>query len=148
MDTFTKLSLSEYWALRQKDAPKTIPTMCILTTKKDKHLLLLCAKSCIVLLGDHKDHTWSKLQCCAPILQSDSTHYLVSLSVEQHHTYKQVTSRMLPIMATSIQRRWLLSSHPFKIIVQQRTKFGHQIKMVYGLQYSSRHWYEGGCAWS
>ncbi len=45
LDTYRKITLGEYRTLREKGAPKAIPTMCILTIKKDEHLLPLRAKS-------------------------------------------------------------------------------------------------------
>jgi hypothetical protein len=37
--TFKKITLGEYWTLCEKGVPKAIPTMCILTIKKDENLL-------------------------------------------------------------------------------------------------------------
>jgi hypothetical protein len=41
LGTFQKISLGEYHALREKGAPRAIPTMCVLTIKKDENLLPL-----------------------------------------------------------------------------------------------------------
>ncbi len=41
LDTYRKITLGEYRALREKGAPKAIPTMCVLTIKKDEQLLPL-----------------------------------------------------------------------------------------------------------
>jgi hypothetical protein len=57
--------------------------MCILTIKKDKNLLLLQAKSCIVVLGNDEDRIWSKSDWFAPVLHGDSLRFLVSLAVEK-----------------------------------------------------------------
>ena len=43
LGTFKRLTLGEYRALRKKGAPKAIPTMCVLTIKKDENLMPLCA---------------------------------------------------------------------------------------------------------
>ena len=51
MGTFRKITLGEYRALREKGVPCAIPTMCVLTIKKDENLLPLCVKSRIVVLG-------------------------------------------------------------------------------------------------
>jgi hypothetical protein len=59
-NTYHKLTLGEYRALRKKGAPHAIPTMCVLTIKQDEYLLPHCAKSRIVVLGNHKDRVWSK----------------------------------------------------------------------------------------
>jgi hypothetical protein len=55
LGTFRKIMLGEYHALCKKGAPKAILTMCVLSVKCDENLLPLCAKSCIVVLGNHKD---------------------------------------------------------------------------------------------
>jgi hypothetical protein len=41
MGTFWKITLGEYRALCEKGATKAIPTMCVLTIKKDKQLMPL-----------------------------------------------------------------------------------------------------------
>jgi hypothetical protein len=41
LGTFRKITLSEYCTLHEKGAPKAIPTMCVLTIKKDENLLPL-----------------------------------------------------------------------------------------------------------
>jgi hypothetical protein len=51
LDTFCRISLGEYGALHEKGAPKAIPTMCVLTIKKDKTLMPLWGKLRIVVLG-------------------------------------------------------------------------------------------------
>jgi hypothetical protein len=54
-DTYVKIGLPEYRALWAKGVPKAIPTMCVLTIKKDEMLNPLRAKSHIVVLGNHED---------------------------------------------------------------------------------------------
>jgi hypothetical protein len=49
-----KINLGKYWALCEIGAPKAIPTMCILTIKKDENLLPLRTKSRIIVLGNHE----------------------------------------------------------------------------------------------
>jgi hypothetical protein len=68
MGTFRKITLGEYRALREKGAPKAIPTMCVLTIKKDEHLMPLRAKSCVVVLGNRDGRDWSKSERFAPVL--------------------------------------------------------------------------------
>jgi hypothetical protein len=53
LNTFHEITLGEFTALREKGAPRAIPTMCVLTIKTDKNLLPLQAKSRIVALGNH-----------------------------------------------------------------------------------------------
>ncbi len=55
LNTYQKITLGEYHALWEKGAPCTILMMCVLTIKQDENLLPLCAKSCIVVLGNHEN---------------------------------------------------------------------------------------------
>jgi hypothetical protein len=54
LDTYVKITVAEYCALRKKGAPCAIPTMCVLTILKDEMMNPLREKSCIVVLGNHK----------------------------------------------------------------------------------------------
>jgi hypothetical protein len=81
LGTFRKIMLGEYWALRKKGAPKAISTMCILTIKKYENLLPLCAKSYMVVLGNHEDPVWFTSERFALVLCQDSLCFLVSLTV-------------------------------------------------------------------
>jgi hypothetical protein len=83
LGTFKKITLGEYWALHEKSAPKAIPTMCVLTIKKDENLLPLRAKSRIAVLGNHEDRIWSKSNRFAPVLCQDTLRFLASLAVKK-----------------------------------------------------------------
>jgi hypothetical protein len=91
LGTFECLTLGEYVALWEIGAPKAIPTMCVLTIKTDEQeqLMLLRAKSRIVVLGHRETHDWSKSDRFAPVLRFDSLHFLVSLAVQHRHGLKQ-----------------------------------------------------------
>ncbi len=89
MGTFRKITSGEYRALCEKGAPKAIPTMCVLTIKKDKLLMPLRAKSRIVVLGNRESCDWSKSDRFAPVLWFDSVRFLVSLSTQHHQGFKQ-----------------------------------------------------------
>jgi hypothetical protein len=87
--TYCKITLGEFCALWEKGAPKAIPTMCVLTIKKDKNRLPLCAKSLIIMLGNHEDQVWSNLDRFAPVLCGNSLRFLVSLAVKKRHPLHQ-----------------------------------------------------------
>ena len=89
MGTFWKITLGEYRALREKGAPKAIPTMCVLTIKKDEQLMPLRAKSCIVVLGNRETRNWSKSDRFAPVLRFDSLRFLVSMLTQHRQPLKQ-----------------------------------------------------------
>ena len=82
MNTYRKISLGECRALREKGSPSAIPTMCVLTSKRDENLLPIRAKSRIVILDNHEDRVWTKSEKYAPVLRADSLRYLVSIAVE------------------------------------------------------------------
>jgi hypothetical protein len=69
--------------------PQAIPTMCILTIKRDKNLLPQCAKSWIVVLGNHEDRLWSKLEKLAPVLCGNLLCFLVSMAVKKCRSFCQ-----------------------------------------------------------
>jgi hypothetical protein len=83
LTTYHKITLGEYRALHEKGAPKAIPTMCVLTIKKDENLLPLRAKSRVVVLGNHEDRIWSKSDRLAPVLRGSSLRFLVSLAIKK-----------------------------------------------------------------
>jgi hypothetical protein len=68
LNTYKKITLGKYWAMHEKGAPRAIPTMCILTIKRDENLLPHRAKSCILILGNHEDRVWLKSDKFAPVL--------------------------------------------------------------------------------
>ena len=89
LDTYTKLTLGEYRALHEKGAPRAIPTMCVLTIKKDENLRPLRAKSRIVVLGNHEDRIWKKSDKFAPVLRQDSLRFLTSMAVASRRPLRQ-----------------------------------------------------------
>jgi hypothetical protein len=78
--TLCWISLGENRALQEKGAPKTIPTMCVLTIKKDENCMPLRAKSWIVVLGNQEECNCSKSNRFAPILCFDSLRFFASLA--------------------------------------------------------------------
>jgi hypothetical protein len=89
LDTYDKITLARYRTLRTKGTPCAIPTMCVLSIKKDKMLNPPCAKSRIVLLGNHEDCVWMKSKKYAPVLCPDTLCLMVSMTVKRHCTLKQ-----------------------------------------------------------
>jgi hypothetical protein len=142
LGTFKRLTLGGYRALWEKGAPKAIPTMCVLTIKRDELLLPPRAKSRIVVLGNRETRDWSRSDRFAPVLHFDSLRFLVSLAVQHRCGLKQGDCKnafcqgILPPEEVTIVRPpsgdpdaakdyyWLLQ------------------KTLYGLRRSPRHWYE------
>jgi hypothetical protein len=139
LNTYIKIGLAKYRALLAKGAPHAIPTMCVLSIKKDKMLDPLQAKSCIVVLGNHEDRVWTKPEKYAPILWPGTMRLFVGMAVRRilkqgdcKNTFCQgilrdedITIVKLPIGNPDIKKDkyWLLK------------------QMLYGLRQSPRHWY-------
>jgi hypothetical protein len=72
MDTYDIITLAQYCALCEKGALRAIPTMYVLTIKPDKVMNPNCAKSCIIVLGNHEERIWLKSDKYAPVLRPDT----------------------------------------------------------------------------
>jgi hypothetical protein len=142
LGTVRKISLGKYHALREKGVPKAIPTMCVLTIKKDENLLPFRAKSRIVVLGNHKNRVKSKSNQYAPVLCGNSLWFLVSLAVEKRHPLRQgdcknaFCQEILPPDETTIVRP------PSGDPKADPNKYWLLLWTLYGLQRSPCHWYD------
>jgi hypothetical protein len=58
METMDVLSSSQHKNL--KNAPKAVPTMCVLMVKTNENNRPVCAKSRIVVLGNLEDREWTR----------------------------------------------------------------------------------------
>ena len=89
----------------------------------------LHAKSCIVVLDNHKDCTSSKSQQYAPILCPDSLRFLVSMAAKQCHTLKQDYVNSLTWLG--IWRHWWRQfSTSFVLNLVAMSVFGLKLHMV------------------
>lgn len=142
LGTFKRITLGEYRALREKGAPRAIPTMCVLTIKKDENLMPLRAKSRIVVLGNRESREWSKSDRFAPVLRFDSLRFLVSLAVQHKRGLKQGDCKnafchgILPPEEITIVRP------PSGDPDAPKDEYWLLQKTLYGLRRSPRHWYE------
>ena len=69
-DVFQRINKKTYLQLRRSGKiGKALPSMCVLVIKPDKDGNPLCAKSRIVVLGNHEDTYYSKSQKYAPVLK-------------------------------------------------------------------------------
>jgi hypothetical protein len=62
LDTFRELTFAEYRKLAETRGP-SIPSMCVLVTKKEEHGNPVRAKSRILVLGNKDPHQWTKEDC-------------------------------------------------------------------------------------
>jgi hypothetical protein len=142
LDMYKKITLGEYQALREKGAPCAIPTMCVLTIKKDERLRPLRAKSRIVVLGNHEDHVWSKSDKYAPVLRQDSLRFLTSMAVNARQPLCQGNCKnafcqgILPPDEITIVRP------PSGDPEAEPGKYWHLKRTLYGLRRSLHHWYD------
>ncbi len=121
LGTFKRLTLGEYQALCKKGSPKAIPTMCILTIKKDDHLMPLREKSWIVVLGNREYCECSKSNLFAPVLRFDSLRYLVSWVIQHCRGLKQSNYKMPSARAFFPRRKSRLSGPLWVTQMLQRT---------------------------
>ena len=141
MGTFRKITLGEYRALREKGTPKAIPTMCVLTIKKDEQLMPLRAKSCIVVLGNHESRDWSKSNRFAPVLWFDSLRFLVSLSTQHCRALKQGDCKNAFCQGTLPAEETTIVRPPSGDPDSSKDKYWLLLKTHYGLRRSPHHWY-------
>eukprot|EP00957_Ditylum_brightwellii_P084673 6438569-Ditylum_brightwellii.AAC.1 len=62
LGTFYEISLAEYRQLRDRGAPKALPSMCVLNIKHGEHGNSVQAKSRIVVLGNMEARLWEKVE--------------------------------------------------------------------------------------
>ena len=142
LDTYTKISLADYRNLRENGAPRAIPTMCVLTIKKDENLRPLRAKSRIVVLGNHEERVWKKSEKFAPVLRQDSLRFLTSMAVASRRPLRQGDCKnafcqgILPPDEVTIVRppSGDPDAAPDEYWLLKRT--------LYGLRRSPRHWFD------
>jgi hypothetical protein len=105
LDTYCKITLGKYCAHWEKGSPKAIPTMCVLTIKKNKNLLPLQAKSCIIVLENHEDRIWSKLDRFALVLRGDLSITLSVLWWKNGTRFVRAIARMPFVRASCLQTK-------------------------------------------
>ena len=142
MGTYQRLSLGEYRALREKGAPRAIPSMCVLTIKRDASLLPVHAKSRIVVLGNHEDRSWSKSERYAPVLKSESLRYFVSLAMEHRKTLQQDDYKNAFCNGDLPPDEVTIIRPPNGDPDTRKDEFWLLCKTLYGLRRSPRHWYD------
>ncbi len=140
LDTYHKITLGKYCALREKGTPCAIPTMCILTIERDKNILPLHTKSRVVALGKHKDRVWSKSDKFLPVLHGDSLCFLVSMAIQIHHPFCQGN-------CTNTFYQGILPPEEVTIINPSSgdpdadpQEYWLLLRTLYGLQQSPHHW--------
>jgi hypothetical protein len=140
-NTYIKINLAEYRALCAKGAPCAIPTMCILSIKKDEMLNPVCAKSRIVVLGNHKDRVWTKSKKYVPILRPDTMRLMVSMAVKQRHTLKQGNCKNAFCQGILPDYKITIVKPPIGNPDAEKDKYWLLKCTLNCLRQSPRHWY-------
>ena len=85
-NTYEEISLQEYRRLRRlpQSVPKAIPSMCVLTIKRDKNTNPDRAKAHIVVLGNLENRYWQKSEKYVPVLQYSSLRLLAAMQHAKH----------------------------------------------------------------
>ena len=143
-NTYVEIILQEYLRLRRlpKSVPRAIPTMCVLTVKKDENLNPDRAKSRIVVLGNLEDRPWLKSDKYAPVLQYSSLRLLTSMAVEQRRKLKQGDCKNAFCNAKLPEDEITVVKPPLGDPDAKSDVFWLLKKTLYGLGRSPRHWYK------
>jgi hypothetical protein len=116
--------------------------MCVLTIKKDKHLMPLRAKSRIVVLGNRECRDRSKSNWFAPVLKFDSLHFLVSLAVQHRRGLKQGDCKNAFCQGILPPEEVTIVCPPSGDVDTPKDEYWLLQKTLYGLRHSPRHWYK------
>jgi hypothetical protein len=142
LNTYCKITLGEYRALREKGVPKAIPTMCVLTVKHNENLNPLPAKSPIVILGNHEDRICSKSKRFAPVLRGDSLRFLVSMAVKKRRPLRQGDCKNAFCQGVLPPKEVTIVRPPSGDPVAEPNEYWLLLLTLYGLRRSPWHWYE------
>ncbi len=141
LNTYIKIGLAKYRAFHAKVTPCAIPTMCILSIKKDEMLNPLQAKSHINALGNNENRIWTKPEKYAPVLQPDTMCLLVSMAVERRRTLKQGNCKNAFCQGILPKDKITIVKPPIGNPDAKKDKYWLLKQMLYGLRRSPRHWY-------
>jgi hypothetical protein len=142
LDTYKKITLGEYQALQEKGANQAIPTMCVLTIKKDENLRPLCAKSCIVVHGNHEDRVWKNSNKFSPALHPDSLRFLTSMVVASCCPLDQGDCKNAFCQGILPPDKITIVCPPSGNPNATPDKYWLLKQMIYGLWCSLQHWYD------
>ena len=141
-NTYRKITLGEYRVLHEKGAPRAIPTMCVLTIKRDENLLPVRAKLRIVVFGNHEDRVWTMSEKFAPVLRANSLCYIVSLAVQKRRLLKQGDCKNAFCNGDLPDDEVTIVRPPSGDPSATKGEFWLLKKTLYGLCRSPRHWFD------
>jgi hypothetical protein len=116
--------------------------MCILTIKHDENLLPQHAKSWIVVLGNHEDRLWSKLEKLAPVLCGNLLCFLVSMAVKKCRSFCQGNCKNAFCQGILPPEEVTIVQPPSGDPDADPQEYWLLLRTLYGLRQNSRHWYD------
>jgi hypothetical protein len=115
--------------------------MCILTIKLDEMLNPFRAKSQIVVLGNHEDCVWSKLNKYAPVLCPDTMRLILSMAIKHRCSLKQDDCKNAFCQGILPPDQIIIVKPPIGDPEATKDEYWILKRTLYGLRCSPRHWY-------
>ena len=141
-DTYNVLTLDQYHAYHAQGAPRAIPTMCVLTIKPNEMLRPHCAKSRIVVLGNHEERIWTKSKKYAPVLCPDTLRLIASMAIQQQCTLKQGDYKNAFCQGVLPPDEITIVKPPIGDPDAKKDEYWLLKRTLYGLRHSPKHWYD------
>jgi hypothetical protein len=101
----------------------------------------LHAKSCIVVLGNHKDHVWTKSEKYTPVFCPDTLRLMVGMAVKRRCTLKQGNCKNAFCQGILPADEVTIIKPPIGNPDAEKDKYWLLKRTLYGLRRSPRHWY-------
>ena len=140
-DTFDIIDEETYRHIHHTTGKLAIPSMGILSVKKDATGNPLRAKSCIVVLGNRDPTEWSKSECYAPVVALPMVRMLTALAVKHKTTLKQGDCKNAFVQSPLPADEVTIIRPPSDCPISKPRTYWHLKKSLYGLRHAPRHWY-------
>jgi len=131
--TFDVITSDEYSMIRTSTGKTAIPSMGILSVKKDATGCPARAKSCIVILGNKDPTAWTKADCYAPVVALPIACMLAALAVQHRQTLKQGDCKNAFIQSCLPEEEVTIVRPPSDCPISAPNTFWHLHKSLYGL---------------
>jgi Reverse transcriptase (RNA-dependent DNA polymerase). len=102
----------------------------------------VCAKYCIVVLGNLDPHHWSKSDCFAPVLSALELRLLLSITTQFRVVPKQCDAVQAFCQTTLPDSEQYVCTPPKGCPITPPNTYLLLKKTLYGLRRSPRHWYK------
>ena len=135
-------SVQEYKQLRDKVAPRDIPSMCFLTVKHDYNMIPHRALSLIMILGNHKYRYREKNEFFSLIISYSPLLQLAILSIEHKRLLQQGKNKNAFYNAILTKNETTIIKPTIGYPFNQPDELQHLYKNLYGIQLIPRHWFD------